>query len=132
MRLHSSIFVHCVHVFFISTQPILIEYFKNDLQWYGIVYFISVKNKKISESRKRSSVKFGTIQRRLAWPLRKDDTHKSRRNRLFFFLIPLFFFSESPSFVRPSTTRKYYSELELKSPKWQWGFALLLCCWSHI
>ena len=23
-------------------------------------------------------VKFGTIQRRLAWPLRKDDTHKSR------------------------------------------------------
>ena len=25
-----------------------------------------------------SSVKIGTIQRRLAWPLRKDDTHKSR------------------------------------------------------
>ena len=24
------------------------------------------------------SVKIGTIQRRLAWPLRKDDTHKSR------------------------------------------------------
>ena len=24
-----------------------------------------------------SSVKIGTIQRRLAWPLRKDDTHKS-------------------------------------------------------
>jgi hypothetical protein len=22
--------------------------------------------------------KIGTIQRRLAWPLRKDDTHKSR------------------------------------------------------
>ena len=31
-----------------------------------------------SESRKRSSAKIGTIQRRLAWPLRKDDTHKSR------------------------------------------------------
>ena len=28
---------------------------------------------------RRSSVKIGTIQRRLAWPLRKDDTHKSRR-----------------------------------------------------
>ena len=27
---------------------------------------------------RRSSVKIGTIQRRLAWPLRKDDTHKSR------------------------------------------------------
>ena len=25
-----------------------------------------------------SSVKIGTIQRRLAWPLRKDDAHKSR------------------------------------------------------
>ena len=25
-----------------------------------------------------SSVKIGTIQRRLAWPLRKDDMHKSR------------------------------------------------------
>mgnify|MGYP007105634205 CR=1 FL=1 len=23
--------------------------------------------------------KIGTIQRRLAWPLRKDDTHKSRK-----------------------------------------------------
>jgi hypothetical protein len=27
---------------------------------------------------RRSSVKIGTIQRRLAWPLRKDDTQKSR------------------------------------------------------
>ena len=27
---------------------------------------------------RESSVKIGTIQRRLAWPLRKDDTHKSR------------------------------------------------------
>ena len=26
---------------------------------------------------RRSSVKIGTIQRRLTWPLRKDDTHKS-------------------------------------------------------
>ena len=29
-------------------------------------------------SSERSSEKIGTIQRRLAWPLRKDDTHKSR------------------------------------------------------
>jgi hypothetical protein len=32
-----------------------------------------------------SSVKIGTIQRRLAWPLRKDDTHKSR-SVLFFYI----------------------------------------------
>ena len=31
------------------------------------------------------SVKIGTIQRRLAWPLRKDDTHKSRSVTHFFF-----------------------------------------------
>ena len=37
---------------------------------------------------RRSSDKIGTIQRRLAWPLRKDDTHKSRSvtNFLQFFL----------------------------------------------
>lgn len=32
----------------------------------------------VSDSLRGSSVKIGTIQRRLAWPLRKDDTHKSR------------------------------------------------------
>ena len=31
-----------------------------------------------SDSLRGSSVKVGTIQRRLAWPLRKDDMHKSR------------------------------------------------------
>ena len=31
-----------------------------------------------------SSDKIGTIQRRLAWPLRKDDTHKSRSVPSFF------------------------------------------------
>ena len=30
-----------------------------------------------------SSVKIGTIQKRLAWPLRKDDTHKSRSVKHF-------------------------------------------------
>ena len=30
----------------------------------------------IMDSLRGSSVKIGTIQRRLAWPLRKDDTHK--------------------------------------------------------
>ena len=32
-----------------------------------------------SDSFRGTSVKIGTIQRRLAWPLRKDDTHKLRR-----------------------------------------------------
>ena len=35
------------------------------------------------DSLRRSSVKIGTIQRRLAWPLRKDDTHKSRSVSIF-------------------------------------------------
>ncbi|KAG6478359.1 hypothetical protein ZIOFF_061801 [Zingiber officinale] len=34
-----------------------------------------------------TSDKIGTIQRRLAWPLRKDDTHKSRNGPNFFFLL---------------------------------------------
>ena len=32
----------------------------------------------LMDSLRGSSVKLGTIQRILAWPLRKDDTHKSR------------------------------------------------------
>ena len=36
------------------------------------------------DSLRGSSVKIGTIQRRLAWPLRKDDTHKSRSVNDFF------------------------------------------------
>ena len=39
----------------------------------------------ISDSLRGSSVKIGTIQRRLAWPLRKDDTHKSRIVDYFLF-----------------------------------------------
>ena len=40
----------------------------------------------------RSSAKIGTIQRRLAWPLRKDDTHKSRMYHFCFFHLQVFFF----------------------------------------
>ena len=36
------------------------------------------------DSLRGPSVKIGTIQRRLAWPLRKDDTHKSRSVNNFF------------------------------------------------
>ena len=38
------------------------------------------------DSFRGSSVKIGTIQRRLAWPLRKDDTHKSRSETSFLHL----------------------------------------------
>ena len=38
------------------------------------------------DSLRGSSVKIGTIQRRLAWPLRKDDTHKSRSVNNFFYI----------------------------------------------
>ena len=41
------------------------------------------------DSFRGSSVKIGTIQRRLAWPLRKDDTHKSRSDSSFFGLLPM-------------------------------------------
>ena len=41
------------------------------------------------DSLRGSSVKIGTIQRRLAWPLRKDDTHKSRSVNNFFVSAPL-------------------------------------------
>jgi hypothetical protein len=37
--------------------------------------------------RRFPSVKIGTIQRRLAWPLRKDDTHKSRSVTNFFYIL---------------------------------------------
>ena len=35
----------------------------------------------------RTKFKIGTIQRRLAWPLRKDDTHTSRRTPIIFLLL---------------------------------------------
>ncbi|ESW11835.1 hypothetical protein PHAVU_008G062500, partial [Phaseolus vulgaris] len=38
-----------------------------------------------------TSDKIGTIQRRLAWPLRKDDTHKSRNGPNFFYFFFLTF-----------------------------------------
>lgn len=47
-----------------------------------------------------SSAKIGTIQRRLAWPLRKDDTLKSRSVSQFFFIPSTFFhFGEGNMFL---------------------------------
>ncbi|KAI4348599.1 hypothetical protein L6164_009307 [Bauhinia variegata] len=47
-----------------------------------------------------TSDKIGTIQRRLAWPLRKDDTHKSRNGPNFFRLF-------CPSFYCPLSTTTF-------------------------
>ena len=58
------------------------------------------------EPLRRSSAKIGTIQRRLAWPLRKDDTHKSRMY-LFFFLI--FFWSVRNPYTANQTESCKYS-----------------------
>ena len=38
------------------------------------------------DSLRGSSVKIGTIQRILAWPLRKDDTHKSRSVNMYMYV----------------------------------------------
>ena len=54
---------------------------KNKKQKQGATHL----QKNNSDSLRRSSVKIGTIQRRLAWPLRKDDTHKSRSVSIFLF-----------------------------------------------
>ena len=43
----------------------------------------SSPSKDCVDSLRGSFVKIGTIQRRLAWPLRKDDTHKSRSANSF-------------------------------------------------
>ena len=48
--------------------------------------------------------KIGTIQRRLAWPLRKDDTHKSRTYHFFFFFFSFFFFKREPLYLCRLTT----------------------------
>ena len=38
----------------------------------------NIKHQAKMDSLRGSSIRIGTIQRRLAWPPRKDDTHKSR------------------------------------------------------
>jgi hypothetical protein len=47
--------------------------------------YIANLHKSLLDLLRESSVKIGTIQRRLAWPLRKDDTHKSRKYHTFLY-----------------------------------------------
>ncbi|CAL9084745.1 unnamed protein product [Musa textilis] len=53
----------------------------------ALVLYYSVSGSVVSSE---TSDKIGTIQRRLAWPLRKDDTHKSRNGPNFFSLTGFF------------------------------------------
>ncbi|KAI8030594.1 hypothetical protein LOK49_LG01G04204 [Camellia lanceoleosa] len=53
-----------------------------------------------------TSDKIGTIQRRLAWPLRKDDTHKSRNGPNFFVTFLPFCFSQNYITVRASKVKR--------------------------
>ena len=58
----------------------------------------------LSDPLRRSSVKIGTIQRRLAWPLRKDDTHKSGSVTCFYGCHDVLF-PEGPRAQRRTTAR---------------------------
>ena len=50
-----------------------------------LLYIQTQRARMVLSTRKGMTlIKIGTIQRRLAWPLRKDDTHKSRKDRYFF------------------------------------------------
>ena len=68
--------------------PLLVWWWRCAMRVYGrrgcALYVVGA-----SDSLRGSSVKIGTIQRRLAWPLRQDDTHKSRRVDNFVQGIPL-------------------------------------------
>jgi len=57
------------------------------------------------EPLRRSSAKIGTIQRRLAWPLRKDDTHKSRMYLFFDFFL---YFVRNPYTANQTESCKYW------------------------
>ena len=72
--------------------PVLLRSHKRSATGAGAE--LSARFTEQAEPRKRSSAKIGTIQRRLAWPLRKDDTHKSR---MYHFCFSSFF--PSPGFI---------------------------------
>ncbi|KAI3440365.1 uncharacterized protein J3R85_003702 [Psidium guajava] len=62
-----------------ASHPILVPHRKFLAAFFSIKANMS-DDKTVSLE---TSDKIGTIQRRLAWPLRKDDTHKSRNGAGF-------------------------------------------------
>ena len=78
-------FAHCYQVWAglapLASAPIsFLKLFTRSFAFRGMALALQSS---ISDSLRGSSVKIGTIQRRLAWPLRKDDTHKSRSVNIF-------------------------------------------------
>ena len=71
------------------------------------------------DSLRGSSVKIGTIQRRLAWPLRKDDTHKSRSVNNFFDSRRA---CNSPGHSLPEGTPPKNEQFCPKGLQWRWHF----------
>ena len=63
-----------------------------------------------------TSDKTGTIQTRLAWPLRKDDTHKPRNGSIFFFL-PFLPLIQRLSFTKIPSEQIIFPQTTLSSTK---------------
>ena len=66
----------------------------------------------------RALNKIGNIQRRLAWPLRKDDTHKSRKTYPFFYFMILLlgYSAASHQYVpNPNNSTPFFSSLATAS-----------------
>ena len=59
-----------------SRQNILITIIKSE--WRNFCGFDKCGSNSACACSRSTYIKIGTIQRRLAWPLRKDDTHKWR------------------------------------------------------
>jgi hypothetical protein len=82
-----------------------------------------------SDSLRGSSVKIGTIQRRLAWPLRKDDTHKSRSVNHFLLMYDLL--EGSVGSALSSREASVACGLDMMSPKLEAAVSIHRACAYH-
>jgi hypothetical protein len=60
--------------------------------------------------------KIGTIQRRLAWPLRKDDTHKSRTYHFFCCAVHVETAVSMIPGIGATTTKRWRSRVSIPVP----------------
>ena len=93
--LHMYVYSMCIYIYiyiYIHNGKIgTIQRFLNILMilYYNNVWYYTSITTEIQrlDSLRGSSVKIGTIQRILAWPLRKDDAHKSRSvNNIYIYI----------------------------------------------
>ena len=71
------------HVVRASSNHFLLSLLTLMQKHQGVFFWDSCKTEKQLDSLRGSSVKIGTIQRRLAWPLRKDDTQNREAFHIF-------------------------------------------------